>query len=105
MAQVTWLGDEDASKQTIVHHGHTFVKGEPTTIPEKDAFLGRFKTNVMFSVGKDADPIESEEPPQPNPDEGTELEAVRKDLDELGISYSKTAKLDTLRGKLADALG
>lgn len=104
MAEVTWLGDEDPSVQQITQYGHTFVKGVSTTVPDKDPKMGKFKAMSMFSVGKGGDVVESEEPERPDPDDGSELAAVRKDLDELGVKYHPNAKLETLRGKLAAAL-
>jgi hypothetical protein len=105
MVAVTWLGDEDPRAQQITQYGHVFVKGEPTEVPAKDPFMGKFKAMSVFAVGKDGDVVESEEPEAADPDDGTEIAAVRKDLDELGVKYHPNAKLDTLRAKLADALG
>jgi hypothetical protein len=104
MADVTWLGDEDPSVQSITMYGHSFVKGEPTTVPDRDSFMGKFKGNAFFSVGKGGDVVASDEPESADPDDGTEIAAVRKDLDELGVSYRANASLATLRARLAEAL-
>ena len=100
MAEVTWLGDEDPQAQVIEQFGHTFVKGEPTKIDDKDAAVSKLKGNQFFSFKK-ADPVDSKEPVQKDPDEGTELAAVRKELDGLGVKYDGRSTLDTLRSKLA----
>lgn len=103
MAKVTWLGDEDASVQVIHQFGHTFVKGEPTDVPDKHGSMGRLKANRFFSVGKaHHDVIESEEPEAVEED-GTELAAVKAELDRLGVKYRPNSGLETLRRKLADA--
>lgn len=100
MAEVTWLGDEDPQAQVIEQFGHTFIKGEPTKIDDKDAAVAKLKGNQFFSFKK-AKPVEAKGPEPKNPVEGTELDAVRKELDQRGISYTETATVATLRGKLA----
>lgn len=35
--------------------------------------------------------------------EGTEIDRVKKELDELGVKYSNRSKLETLKGKLEEA--
>lgn len=104
MVAVTWLGDADPSVQHITQYGYDFVKGEPTAVPFQEPFMRKFKAMSVFSVGKDGDVVESEEPESPDVDEGTEIAAVRKDLDELGVKYHPNAKIGTLRAKLAVAL-
>lgn len=99
---VTWLGDEDPSVQVIEQYGHTFVKGEPTKVDAKDEALKKLEGNRFFSTKK-ADPVKSAEPEPVDPDKGTEIEAVRKELDALGIEYDGRNGLETLRGKLAAA--
>lgn len=98
--QVTWLGDEDPSVQVIEQYGHRFVKGEPV------AFHGdttKLEGNPFFSVGKKADPIESDAPPAVDPDQGTETAAIKRQLDARSVAYKSDATLDTLRGALAKA--
>jgi len=102
MAEVTWLGDEDPQAQVIEQFGHRFVKGEPVKVEDKSPALAKFKDNPAFSLKK-SKPVESKEPEPVNPVEGTELDAARKELDERGISYTETATVETLRGKLAAA--
>jgi len=104
MADVTWLGDEDPSVQAITMYGHAFVKGVPTSVPDKDPRMGKFKGNAFFSVGKSGEVVDSDEPDAPDPDDGTEIAAIRKDLDELGIKYRPNTGLAKLREKLAVAL-
>lgn len=100
MAEVTWLGDEDPQAQVIEQFGHRFVKGEPVKVDDKSPALAKFKDNPAFSFKK-VKPVESKEPEPKDPAEGTELDAVRKALDERGVSYTETATVESLRAKLA----
>ncbi len=106
MAQVTWLGDEDPSVQSIQQYGHTFVKGEPTAVPDKHPQMEKFKGNAFFHVKGDdkgkADPVESKEPEAPDPDAGTELAAARQALTEAGQKWHHKSSLETLRKQLAE---
>jgi hypothetical protein len=98
---VMWLGDEDPSQQVIEQYGHIFVKGEPTEVDENDPRLGKFRSSVMFAIGKDAKPVESEHPEPVDPDAGSEIAAVRAELDGLHVKYDGRSGLDTLRARLA----
>lgn len=100
MADVIWLGDEDPSAQVIDQYGYTFVKGQPTEVEDKDAAIAKLKDNPFFSFKK-ADPVDSKEPKPKDPDEGTEIAAVRKELDDMGVKYDGRSGIDTLRTKLA----
>lgn len=100
MAEITWLGDEDPQAQVIEQFGHRFVKGEPVKVEDKSPALAKFKGNPAFSFKK-SKPVDSKEPEPKDPAEGTELEAVRKELDGRGISYTETASVESLRAKLA----
>lgn len=100
MADVTWLGDADPSVQMITMYDHTFVKGVPTSVPDKDPRMGKFKGNALFSVGEAAEAVADEDP-----DKDAEIAQVRADLDELGVKYRPNTGLDKLREKLAEALG
>ena len=103
MTAATWLGDEDPSVQSITMYGHTFVKGEPVDIGQSP-FMGKFRGNAFFSVGKDkADVVESKEPDAVDPDEGTERAAIKAELERRHIQYDGRAKLETLRATLAKA--
>lgn len=104
MPNITWLGDEDPSVQQIEQFGYTFVKGVPTSVDAKDANLQTFKENAFFSVEKNAEPIASDEPETADPEDGTEIGAVKADLDSLGVKYRANASNDSLRKQLADAL-
>lgn len=104
MAGVMWLGDDDPSVQQIDQFGYTFVKGVPTDVDAKDANLDAFKDNAFFSVEKSAEPIVSTEPAPADPDKGTEIAAVKADLDTLGVKYRANASIESLRQQLADAL-
>lgn len=101
MPGFVWLGDEDPSAQVITHHGHRFVKGEPTNVTDK-AIIAKLKANTMFAEGK-GDVVESQEPPLPDLEEGREIAAVRGELDQLGVKYAENAKIETLRHALAAA--
>jgi hypothetical protein len=103
MAQVTWLGDEDPEAQVITMFGHEFVKGVPTSVPDKDPSMEKLKGNAFFSVGKGGDVVESHEPDPVDPDEGTERAAVKAELDRMNVKYDGRAKLETLREALAKA--
>ena len=98
---VTWLGDDDPSQQIIEQYGYTFIKGEPTEVDEFDAKLAKFRSSTAFSTEKGAKPVESEEPEKPDPDAGTEIAAVRAELDALHVKYDGRSGLDNLRAKLA----
>ncbi len=98
--QVTWLGDEDPSIQVIEQYGHRFVKGEPMTF---DGDTSKLENNPFFSVGKKGEPIESEAPPAVDPEEGTEVAAIKRQLDARSVPYRSNATLDALRGSLAKA--
>ena len=100
MAEVTWLGDEDPQAQVIEQFGLTFVKGKPVKVDDNSPHLGKLRSNPAFSLKK-AEPVESREPAPVDPDEGTELAAVRKALDERGVKYDGRSSVDALRGKLA----
>lgn len=98
---VTWLGDEDPSVQSISQYGHSFVKGEAVSIDAADPGADKFRDNPMFSSEKDAKPVASTEPEPKDPEEGTEIDSVRKELDSLGVKYDGRSGLDTLRARLA----
>lgn len=104
MPKVTWLGDADPLAQVIEQYGHTFVKGEPVEVGDKDPHLAKFRyMGAVFSVGGKVEPIESKEPAPVDTDTGTEIAAVRAALDAKGIKYDGRSGLDTLRAKLAAA--
>lgn len=107
MAEITWLGDEDPSVQQIEQYGHTFVKGVPTSVPDKDPNLGQFKDNRFFHVKGDdkgkPETVESVEPPAPDPDAGTELAAARLALEQAGLKWHHKSSVESLRGQLAQA--
>lgn len=103
MAEITWLGDADPSVQTIEQFGVTFVKGEPTKVPNNHPQIEKLKGNQTFSVGKSKAEVVDSDEPEPEEEDGTELAAVRTELTARGIRFSHNAKLDTLRAKLAQA--
>lgn len=98
---VTWLGDEDPSVQAIDQYGHSFVKGEAVSIDAADPNAAKFRDNPMFSTAKDAKPVEAQEPAPADPDKGTEIEAVRNELTDMGVTFDGRSGLDTLRARLA----
>jgi len=98
-ASFVWLGDEDPAQQVITHHGLRFVKGEPTKVDD-EKIIGKLSNNAMFSKSKE-DVVESKEPPEVDPEEGTEREAVKKQLDLNGIEYDGRSSLANLRALLA----
>lgn len=102
MADVTWLGDDDASVQIIEQYGHTFVKGEPTKVDDNDANMGKFKRmESVFHVGKGkADVVKSDEP-EIDDEAGSELAAVKAELTARHIKFDGRAKIETLRDQLA----
>lgn len=101
---VTFLGDADPNVQSVEMFGRTFVKGQSVTLKDSDAGFAKITANPTFSTESGADVIESEEPEAPNPDEGTELQALRDDLDARGVKYPATAGVDALRKKLASSV-
>lgn len=107
MAEVTWLGDADPSVQVIEQYGHTFVKGVPTSVPDKDERMGKFKAMSVFHVkGEDKgapEPVEAVEPEPVDPDAGTELAALRAEVEKAGGKWHHKSSAETLRKQLADA--
>ncbi len=107
MAEVTWLGDEDPSVQSIEQYGHTFVKGVPTDVPDKDPKLFKFKDNGLFHVKGDdkakPEPVVAKEPEPSDPDAGTELAGARLALENAGQKWHHKSSLETLRRQLAEA--
>jgi hypothetical protein len=94
--KATWLGDTDPSAQSITIGDVTFVKGEPTNVPEDIRvngveFAEAIKGNPLFAVG-DADAEPAEAP--------GESDALKAQLDAAGIRYPANASVETLRGKL-----
>jgi len=105
MTGVVWLGDEDPAQQTISQFGYSFVKGEKVTIDAKDKdVLETLKGNPAFSFDAKSDPVKAIEPYLPDPAAGTEKEALKRELRELGVSIQGNPSEDTLRGRLAEAL-
>lgn len=105
MAIVTWLGDESPAAQIIEQYGHTFVKGEPVTVPDKDPYMRKFKAMSVFHVKGDdkgkPEPVESvkdeiREPVDP------ELQAARDALDDAGQKWHHKSSVETLRKQLAE---
>lgn len=104
MAKVTWLGDEDPSVQMIQQNGFTFVKDVPTDVPAKDKSLDMFNGNAFFSVDEKADAVPAVEPDPVDPEQGTEIAALKAELDAKGVVYRANASLDSLRKLLADSV-
>lgn len=100
-ATVTYLGDEDASVQSVEMFGRTFVKGEPVTLKSTARGFDKITANPTFSAESNPDLVEADEPEPPNPDEGTELQALRDQLDAAGVKYRPNEGPDSLRSKLA----
>lgn len=89
MAEVTWLGDEDPAAQTITMFGHEFVRGEPTTVPDKDPYMAKLKANQLFSFGKaKADLVD--------PDDTQEVADLKAELDVRNVKYRANASADSL---------
>ncbi len=106
MAEVTWLGDADPSVQQIEQYGHNFVKGVPTTVPDKDPKLGKFKAMSVFHVKGDdkgtPEPVPSDEPEAPDPEAGTEIGTLKEQLRQLGHPARGNPSVETLRKQLAE---
>lgn len=107
MAEVTWLGDDDPSVQSIEQFGHTFVKGVPATVPDKDPFMRKLKAMNVFHVKGDdkgaPEPVASSEPEAPDPDAGTELAALRLSIEQAGGKWHHKSSAESLRKQLAEA--
>ena len=105
MAVVVWLGDEDPSAQKISQYGHTFVKGEPTNVPDKDPYMAKFKAMNVFHVKGDdkgaPEPVESAEPEAVDPDVGTELAGARAAMEDAGLKWHHKSSVESLRKQLA----
>jgi hypothetical protein len=103
MASFVWLGDEDPSVQSVTVFGHTFVKGEPRLVADKNKnVVEKLKGNPMFSTDSKADPIESDEPEPIDPEAGTEKAALKAELrDKYGVTMQGNPSLDTLRNRLS----
>lgn len=106
MSEVTWLGDADPSVQQIEQFGHTFVKGVPTSVPDKDPFMGKFMAMNVFHVKGDdkgaAEPVASVEPVPPDPEAGTEVGTLKAELRRLGHPPKGNPSVETLRKQLAE---
>lgn len=107
-ATVTYLGDGDPSVQSVDMFGRTFVKGEAVSVRvgQKGISERNFEkivNNPTFSTERDPDLVDAEEPEPADPDEGTELAALRADLDGLGVKYRPNEGVDALRARLAKA--
>ena len=83
--QVTWLGDDDRSVESITQYGHRFVRGEPTEVAGDTS---KFAGNPFFEVGKRG--------------EGEE-DAIKRQLDARSVPYRANASADSLRLALAKA--
>ncbi len=107
MAEVTWLGDEDPSVQSIEQYGHRFVKGVPTSVPDKDSKMFKFRGSSVFHVKGDdkekPEPVAAREPEPVDPDAGTELAAARVALENAGQKWHHKSSLESLRKQLAEA--
>lgn len=97
----TWLGDEDAQRQSINMFGLTFVKGEAVKVPGDFPQAAKIRNNPMFSVEKDAEIIESEEPEPPDIEAGTELAAAKEEARGLGLEVKGNPKVETVRAQIA----
>jgi hypothetical protein len=98
--KATWLGDGDPAAQSITEGGITFVKGEAVSVPEDLRFNAiswaeRIRDNPAFSIGNDDGDVVVA-------DEEAEKQALRDQLDGLGVKYRPNASLESLRGLLAD---
>lgn len=106
MAKVTWLGDDDASANTVTVGDRTFVKGVAVDVPDKE--LGKLEGNPTFTTKTDAKPVEAVEPSEAELDErseaGTVKAALKAELRELGVSIQGNPSEDTLRARLAKEL-
>lgn len=101
MGKLTWIGDSDPEAQSVVQDGITFVKGHATPVDDKDVFK-RLSRNPMFSADAKAEPAEADEAEAPDPEQGTEKGAIKRQLrDEYGVSMQGNPSLDTLRARLA----
>lgn len=101
MATLTWLGDEDPSKQSVTVFGKTFVKGEAVTMSEKDEGFAKLKANPMFAFNGKGDVVEAVEPEVPDVEAGTELAALKKELRDRGQEVKGNPSVETLRTRLA----
>ena len=98
MPKIKWLGDEDPHLQTVTEGGITFTKGVPVNVNKLHMYGGvnwfdKLKDNPKFSLDEDEEVPETDE----------DKEALKEELDKLGITYAKNASVETLRKKLADA--
>lgn len=104
---LTWLGDGDPEAQSITQDGISFVKGEKVAVKDKAVF-DRLSKNPLFSADAKAEPAEADEPTEDElaarAEEGTEKGALKARLRELGVTVQGNPSVDTLRGKLAEAL-
>ena len=105
MSKFTWLGDSDPNAQDVSMFGHTFVKGEPVNVTDKDA-AAKLANNPMFTTEK-ADPTPAEEPDADTlaarAEEGTVKGALKARLKDLGVTVQGNPSEDTLRNKLVEA--
>jgi hypothetical protein len=107
MSKLTWLGDSDPAAQSITIGGVSFVKGEATEVKDK-ALAEKLANNPLFSSDAKAETAVAIEPSEDElaarVDEGTEAGALKEQLRSLGVKWQGNPSVDTLRGKLAEAL-
>lgn len=97
MAKLTWLGDGDPSAQDVEVYGLRFIKGEATDVPDDHARIGKLRSNPLFSEEVDAEPTDL--------NDAAEKNALKERLKELGVEVKGNPSIETLRDKLASALG
>lgn len=102
--KATWLGDEDPFRQLIEFGGLRFVKGEAADVPADHPMAAKIMGNPRFSSEKNAEVIAAVEPERPDPEEGTEIAAAKKQAADLGIKLQGNPSLDTVRARIAEHL-
>lgn len=102
MGKLTWMGDEDPSRQSVEMFGLHFVKGEAVDVPKDHPKLKVLENNPAFSADAKAEVVESIEPEPVDPEAGTELAAAKHEAQGLGIKLQGNPALATVRSKIAE---
>lgn len=107
MGKLTWIGDSDPAAQSVTLYGHTFVKGEPVEVKDKET-AEKLSNNPLFTTDK-GELTKADEPSEEAQVEaaeaGTEKGAIKAQLRSLGAEVPKgNASVETLRTALSKAL-
>lgn len=102
--KATWLGDSDPAAQMIRMGDLTFIKGEAVNVPENHDMADAINGNPTFAIDDtSAKPVDADEHPPVDMDEGTEKGALKDAIVAHGGDRPKgNPSVESLRKKLAE---